>query len=63
MNHDYTHCIDYNPDCPNECFRARLERDLNNILFLKYYLKDKTLSYISYAHLSNTDECPLNNKE
>ena len=28
MNHDYAHCMDYSPDCPMECFRAKLERDL-----------------------------------
>ena len=28
MNHDYAHCSDYRKDCPKECFRAQLVRDL-----------------------------------
>lgn len=25
MNHDYAHCLDFCDDCPEECFRAKLE--------------------------------------
>lgn len=28
MNHDYAHCKDFQPDCPQDCFRAQLVRDL-----------------------------------
>lgn len=28
MNHDYAHCSDYRKDCPKNCFRAQLVRDL-----------------------------------
>lgn len=28
MNHDYAYCLDWTPDCPKDCFRAQLERDL-----------------------------------
>ena len=28
MNHDYAHCLDYTKDCPKECFRAELQRDI-----------------------------------
>ena len=28
MNHDYAHCADYRKDCPKDCFRAQLVRDL-----------------------------------
>ena len=28
MNHDYAHCSDYRKDCPKNCFRAQLTKDL-----------------------------------
>lgn len=28
MNHDYSHCAGFSPDCPKKCFRAQLVRDL-----------------------------------
>lgn len=28
MNHDYAHCLDFKPDCPKECFRAQLTKEL-----------------------------------
>ena len=28
MNHDYSHCADYQPDCPKDCFRAQLTKEL-----------------------------------
>ena len=51
MNHDYAHCIDYSPDCPAECFRARLTQD-----FLKNRAKMPNAIY-SWMHLKGTDEC------
>ena len=45
MNHDYTHCSDYDDTCPNECFRAQLAKDL------------KPGMIVSFASLKDTDEC------
>ena len=45
MNHDYTHCLDYNDDCPDECFRAQLAKDL------------KPGMIVSFASFKDTDEC------
>lgn len=28
MNHDSSHCIDFQEDCPKDCFRAQLVRGL-----------------------------------
>ena len=28
MLHDYAHCCNYTADCPEDCFRAQLVRDL-----------------------------------
>lgn len=50
MNHDYIHCLDCINDCPNECFRAQLVRDLDK----------NPQSWISWGHLRDTDECPIN---
>lgn len=53
MNHDYTHCGDYNPDkCPKDCFRAQLAEDLKNYNWP-----------VSMARLENTIYCPKCNKE
>ena len=30
MNHDYEHCLDYSIDCPKECFRGQLVKDLKS---------------------------------
>lgn len=30
MNHDNAHCLDFRPDCPKDCFRAQLNRDLKS---------------------------------
>lgn len=49
MNHDYAHCLDYKPDCPKECFRSQLVRDLENL--------DRRIP-VSWMHLGGTDECP-----
>lgn len=52
MNHDYTHCIDYelNKDrCPKSCFRRELTEDL----------KEHPLPYTSWMHFAGTKDCPL----
>lgn len=53
MNHDYAHCLDYTKDCPKECFRAELQRDIeeNRSEFIGVPL--------TYAHLGGTKECEL----
>lgn len=48
MNHDYAHCADFEDDCPKECFRARLARDLENV---------PTWYPVSWMHLKGTEEC------
>lgn len=50
MNHDYMHCSDFTEDCPEECFRAQLVRDL----------EEHPQSWISFGHLRDTEECWLN---
>jgi len=50
MNHDYSHCIDYNKDCPRNCFRGQLVRDLNS---------HPTIKNISFMSFKGTDECKL----
>ena len=54
MNHDYSHCLDYNKDCPRECFRGQLVRDLNSHPMLKN---------ISFVSFKGTDECKLKEQE
>lgn len=53
MNHDYAHCLDYTKDCPKECFRAELQRDIeeNRSEFIGVPL--------TYAHLRGKEECEL----
>lgn len=53
MNHDYCHCFDYNPGCPESCFRAQLMADIeaNRERFVGVPM--------TYAHLGGTPECPL----
>lgn len=53
MNHDYAHCLDYAKDCPKECFRAELQRDIeeNRSEFVGVPL--------TYAHLRGKEECEL----
>ena len=52
MNHDYAHCLDYSPDCPKECFRGKLIRDLRNN-------NTSNLSgvQLTWSHLKGTEEC------
>lgn len=50
MNHDYAHCADYRKDCPKDCFRAQLVRDLKqrtDLIWLR----------VSWIHFKGTDEC------
>ena len=50
MNHDYAHCEDIQKDCPKECFRAQLARDLavnGNLHGV----------WISWMHFRGTAEC------
>lgn len=51
MNHDYAHCLDYTKDCPKECFRAELQRDIeeNRSEFIGVPL--------THAHLRGKEEC------
>lgn len=49
MNHDYAHCMDYSPDCPKDCFRAKLARDL-----VEHPIWWRGLSY---THFKGTEEC------
>ena len=53
MNHDYAHCLDYTKDCPKDCFRAELQRDIeeNRSEFIGVPL--------TYAHFRGKAECEL----
>lgn len=50
MNHDATHCFNYNPsECPDTCYRAQLTEDL------------KKTNYpwpVSYSYFKYTSYCP-----
>lgn len=48
MNHDYAHCIDFKDDCPRECLRAQLVRDLEK------NFPDMEVSWVSFK---DTHEC------
>ena len=39
MNHDYAHCLDFSKDCPKDCFRAKLTKDLKENAY-KYAWKE-----------------------
>lgn len=54
MNHDYAHCSDYNIDCPKECFRGQLVRDLQE--------NGKTMM-VSWMSFEGTDECMKGKKK
>lgn len=49
MIHDNAHCSDFTYDCPDECYRAQLVRDLKNLKGQKII--------ISWAHLKGTSDC------
>lgn len=57
MNHDYEHCLDFTRDCPKDCFRAELSRDLKG----GYYFIIG--APISYMHLKGSEECKLGQEE
>ena len=52
-NHaDYCHCFDYRPDiCPEECFRARLTKELKEKPGYPYP--------VSYGNFLHSGFCPL----
>lgn len=50
MNHDYAHCMDFKDECPQECFRAQLVRDISNMPYPRV---------VSWTKFFNTDECPV----
>ena len=52
MNHDYSHCLDYLPNCPKECFRAQLTEDLRS-------RKDLIGVPLTWTHFYKTDECVM----
>lgn len=49
MNHDASHCLDYEKSCPKSCDRANLTEELKKI---DYFLP------ISWMHFRGTNECP-----
>ena len=49
MNHDYAHCLDYNVDCPKECFRGQLVKDAR---------ENHPGIVVSWMSFKGTDECP-----
>jgi hypothetical protein len=53
MNHDYAHCLDFTEDCPVECFRAELSRDLKR---MENGGRGMWLSWMSFKE---TGCCPL----
>lgn len=58
MIHDVTHCCDFEDICPEDCYYARLERDL--ILRKKENIK---YEIIAYAHMKKTKMCLLEPQE
>lgn len=50
MNHDYAHCADYRKDCPKDCFRVQLVRDLKQ----RTDLLGLSFTWMSFK---GTDEC------
>ena len=47
MNHDNAHCIDYTDNCPKECYRGALVRDL------------KLHQIVTWTHFKGTAECVI----
>lgn len=53
MNHDATHCLDYEAGkCPKKCWRAELTEDLR-------HRQDLSWLPTSWAHFGWTAECPM----
>ena len=50
MNHENAHCLEFRKDCPQECRRAQMSRDLEN--------QNMAGTWVSYASFIGTDECP-----
>lgn len=51
MNHDATHCADYDPKkCPKSCYRAMLTKELKEII---YALP------VSWSNFKGTKVCPI----
>lgn len=55
MNHDYAHCIDCTDDCPEDCFRAQLVRDLDR--YGEILFPGHAVYPVSWMHLKGTEEC------
>lgn len=47
MNHEYAHCMDYTEDCPKECLRGQLVRDLDGV----------PINRVRWASFKGTEEC------
>lgn len=55
MNHDATHCADYDPKkCPKSCYRAMLTKELKEIV---YALP------VSWSNFKGTSVCPIKEKK
>lgn len=52
MNHDYEHCADFRDDCPKDCSRAELVRDL------KAHPDVYAYRYTSWMHFGANLDCP-----
>ena len=48
MIHDYSHCLDYTDQCPENCFRAKLTKKAIEEGFT-----------VSWQHFGHTYECPI----
>lgn len=53
MNHDYAHCLDYDENCPVDCFRAELQKDLEE------HPKALLGVPLCYTHFKGTKYCRL----
>lgn len=53
MNHDYAHCTDCSDDCPIDCFRAMLVRDLDRV----------PINRVSWLSFKGTKECKKEQEE
>lgn len=57
MNHDATHCADYDKrKCPKECYRAKLTAEVDEA-------KAFAGHWLSYAHFKGTQYCKREDKE
>ena len=55
MNHDYTHCLDCSDNCPDWCFRKRLNDDLKTYRN-EHNAHKKPVLWIS---MKKTGDCPI----